>query len=185
MVRTFNKPNLKAPRYREKRLGLLNKHTIREFKDKYPLYENIDNDKLKSIIKLYNKNLWNAVIKYREGVELPYSEDFLKSIFLQVSNYNIDFRKSSEYGKILQNKNWETDGNIAKIFYSNCSTKYKFKNRELWKFEAVRDFKRSVATQYPEDWTKYIVIQNKYQMTHLYKGNIDEKSLEDYNEFEI
>ena len=57
MINNFKKPNLKGPRYREKRLGLLNKKTISEFKEKKPLYSSIDDSKLKKIIKLYNKNL--------------------------------------------------------------------------------------------------------------------------------
>ena len=32
MINNFKKPNLNAPRYREKRLGILNKETIKEFK---------------------------------------------------------------------------------------------------------------------------------------------------------
>ena len=47
MINNFKKPNLKGPRYREKRLGLLNKKTISEFKDKKPLYSSIDDSKLK------------------------------------------------------------------------------------------------------------------------------------------
>ena len=31
MINNFKKPDLKAPRYREKRLGLLNEQTIKEF----------------------------------------------------------------------------------------------------------------------------------------------------------
>jgi len=86
----------------------------------------------------------------------------------------------------LQNKNWETDGNLAKIFYTNYSTKYRFKNRELWRFEACRDFKRTVAKKYPSNWTKYVVMKNKYKVAHLYDANPEEtsKALLDYNEFE-
>ena len=62
MINNFKKPNLNAPRYREKILGLLNEETIKEFKEKKPLYSNIDNNKLKKIIKLYNAKLWNAAI---------------------------------------------------------------------------------------------------------------------------
>ena len=43
MINNFKKPDLKAPRYREKRMGLLNEETIKEFKDKKPLYSDIDN----------------------------------------------------------------------------------------------------------------------------------------------
>ena len=77
MINNFKKPNLNAPRYREKRLGLLNYETIKEFKDKKPLYSKIDNSKLKQIIKTYNIKLWKAVIENRDGVELPDSLGFL------------------------------------------------------------------------------------------------------------
>ena len=119
MINNFKKPDLKAPRYREKRLGILN-------------------------------------------------------------------ALSQQYGKVLQNKNWETDGNLGKIFYTNWSTKYRFKNRELWRFVACREFKRAVAKTYPESWTKYVVMKNKYRVAHLYDVNTEEtkKELELYNEFE-
>ena len=77
MISNFKAPNLNAPRYREKVLGLLNIDLINEFKDKYPIYLNIDKDKLKSIIKLYNKKLWEEVINNRSGVELPDSLGYL------------------------------------------------------------------------------------------------------------
>jgi len=187
MINNFKKPNLKAPRYREKRLGLLNKDTIKEFKDKKPLYSEIDNVKLKKIIKIYNKRLWETVIKNRDGVELP---DSLGYLFIGTckpsKSVNTNYALSKEYGKVLQNKNWDTDGNIGKIFYTNYSTKYRFKNRELWHFLASRDFKRSVAKEYPMSWTKYVVMKNKYRVAHLYDPNPEdtEKALKNYNEFE-
>ena len=76
---------------------------------------------------------------------------------------------SKKYGKVLQNRNWETDGKIAKIFYTNYSTKYRFRNRELWQFKATREFKRTVAKTYPEKWQKYIVMQNKKTVADMYK----------------
>ncbi len=187
MINNFKKPDLKAPRYREKRLGLLNEDTIKEFKEKKPLYSKIDNVKLKKIIKLYNVKLWNEVINSRDGVELP---DSLGYLFIGTckpsKTVNTNYALSKQYGKVLQNKNWETDGNIGKIFYTNYSTKYRFKNRELWHFVASRDFKRSVAKQYPTNWTKYVVMQNKYRVAHLYDENPEQtkEALKKYNEFE-
>ena len=174
MINNFKKPNLKAPRYREKRLGLLNGETIKEFKEKKPLYSDIDNKKLKSIIKLYNIELWKAVVKNRDGVELP---DSLGYLFIGTcpssKSVNTNYALSNQYGKVLQNKNWETDGNLGKIFYTNWSTKYRFKNRDLWRFVACRDFKRTVAKEYPANWTKYVVMKNKYRVAHLYDHNAD------------
>ena len=46
MISNFKKPNLNAPRYREKVLGLLNADLINEFKDKNPIYSKIDNNKM-------------------------------------------------------------------------------------------------------------------------------------------
>ena len=57
MISNFKKPNLNAPRYREKVLGLLNVELINEFKEKHPIYSQIDNDKLKKIIKLFNERI--------------------------------------------------------------------------------------------------------------------------------
>tara|TARA_R110001632_G_scaffold43724_1_gene111184 strand:+ start:490 stop:1056 length:567 start_codon:yes stop_codon:yes gene_type:complete len=187
MINNFKKPNLNAPRHRQKRLGLLNEQIIKEFKEKKPLYSNIDSVKLKKIIKIYNAKLWNGVIDNRDGVELP---DSLGYLFIGTcpssKSINTNYVLSNQYGKVLQNKNWETDGNLAKIFYTNYSTKYRFKNRELWRFEACRDFKRTVAKKYPSNWTKYVVMKNKYKVAHLYDANPEEtsKALLDYNEFE-
>jgi hypothetical protein len=170
MISNFKAPDLNAPRYREKVLGLLNSNLIKEFKEKYPVYENIDDTKLKKIIKLYNTKLWEEVINNREGVELP---DSLGYLFIgtcpAAKSINTNYSLSKEYGKVLQNRNLNTDGKIAKIFYTNYSTKYRFKNRELWQFKAVRQFKRSVAKTYPKQWSKYIVMESKKRVADMYK----------------
>ena len=170
MISNFKAPNLNAPRYRKKVLSLLNMDFLKEFKEKYPIYSDIDNKKLKNIIKLYNKKLWEEVIDNRNGVELP---DSLGYLFIgtcpAAKSVNTNYALSRQYGKVLQNKNFETDGKIAKIFYTNYSTKYKFRNRELWQFKATREFKRTVAKTYPEKWTKYIVMKNKNRVADMYK----------------
>ena len=172
MINNFKKPDLNAPRYREKVLGLLNADLINEFKEKNPIYSKIDNNKLKNIIKLFNGRIWEEVIKNRDGVELP---DSLGYIFIgtcpAAKTVNTNYALSKKYGKVLQNKNWETDGNVAKIFYTNYSTKYRFKNRELWQFTAVRQFKRAVASEYPKKWTRYIKMENKKRVADMYKKN--------------
>lgn len=194
MINNFKKPDLKAPRYREKRMGLLNEETIKEFKDKKPLYSDIDNVKLKKIINIYNVRLWNAVVENRDGVELP---DSLGYLFIGTcpssKSVNTNYALSNQYGKVLQNKNWETDGNLGKIFYTNYSTKYRFKNRELWRFVACRDFKRTVAKTYPENWNMYVVVDPtlKIKLAYTkalykdYKVKETAKALENYNEFDL
>jgi hypothetical protein len=170
MISNFKAPDLNAPRYREKVLSLLNSDLLKDFKDKYPMYGEIDNSKLKSIINLYNKKLWEEVINSREGVELPDSLGFL---FIgscpAAKSVNTNYALSKEYGKVLQNRNLKTDGKIAKIFYTNVSTKYRFKNRDLWQFQAVRQFKRTVAKTYPDNWPKYIVMESKRRVKDMFK----------------
>ena len=170
MISNFKKPNLNAPRYREKVFSILNIETLKEFKEKYPAYKNIDNDKLKNIIKFFNEKIWQEVIQNRDGVELPYSLGYL---FIgtcpAAKSVNTDYALSKKYGKVLQNKNWDTDGKVAKIFYTNYTTKYRFRNRELWQFVAVRQFKRSVASIYPKQWQKYISVPNKFRVADMYK----------------
>lgn len=188
MINNFKKPDLKAPRYRNKVLSLLNAETINAFKEQKPMYANIENSKLKEIIRLYNKALGAGIIDHRDGVELP---DSLGYLFLgtcpPAKSVNVDYSLSKEYGKTLRNKNWETDGNIAKIFYTNWSTKYRFKNRELWSFAAGRTLKRTVAANYPENWTKYLKMKNKFRIAQLYsaKSPAEEIELASYNEFEM
>ena len=184
MVNNFKKPDLNAPRYREKRLGLLNAGLIKDFKNQHPHYQNIDNDKLKDIIKIYNDRLWNGVIDNRDGVELPNSLGYLFiGTCAPSKSVNTNYALSKEYGKVLQNKNWETDGNIGKIFYTNWSTKYRFQHRELWRFTASRKFKRAVAESYPKNWNKYRMMKNKYRIAHLFNFDPTESELDGYDEF--
>ena len=76
---------------------------------------------------------------------------------------------AKKYGKLIQNKNWDTDGHVGKIFYTNYSPKYKFKTRELWQFTAARQFKRAVAKFYPSNWKKFVTMKTKIRVTDMYK----------------
>ena len=186
MINNFKKPDLKAPRFRFKRKAFLNKEVLNEFKETFPMYKNIDNKILKKIIKKFNENLWDGVIEYRDGVELPNS---LGYIFIGTcpprKSLNTNYALSAQYGKVLRNQNWETDGNIGKIFYTNWPSKYRFKNRELWRFEAVRKFKRNVAKRYPKNWNRYVFMKNKFKVGDLYNQKERDLDLSNYNEFEI
>lgn len=188
MINNFKKPDLNAPRYREKIITLLNKDTYDSFKEKYPAFKNVDNKILKKIITIFNKKIWENVIKNRDGVELPSSLGYLFiGTCKPASTLNINYSLSKKYGKVLTNQNWETDGNLGKIFYTNYSTKYRFRNREMWRFQAHRDFKRSVAKEYPKNWNMYMKMNPNSKVSHIYV-NQDEKCVDvfkNYNEFEF
>tara|TARA_Y100001938_G_scaffold146774_1_gene226440 strand:+ start:13261 stop:13782 length:522 start_codon:yes stop_codon:yes gene_type:complete len=170
MISNFKKPDLNKPRYREKVLSLLNVDTLEKFKEKYPMYSSVSNDKLKKVIKSFNGKVWEGVIDNRNGIELPESLGYLFIGSCPPSKkVNMNYALSKQYGKVIENKNWETDGYIGKIFYTNYSPRYKFKTRELWQFNAIRQFKRSVASVYPTKWRTYISVPNKFRVADMYK----------------
>lgn len=193
-MKEFKKPDVKAPRFRPEVYNVLNKEFFDLFRKKYPRFKNMDNESLKKVAKTFNKYIYQTVIDTRDGIELP---EALGWIFIgtcqQSKKNNIDFAKSLKYGVTVSNKNWETDGKLAKIFYSNLAPKHRIKNREFWSFRACREFKRSVSKTYPENWNMYVrldplskleTIYRKGQYKDFMKKETD-KALKTYNEFEL
>jgi len=193
-MKEFKKPDVKAPRFRPEAYNVLNKEFFDLFRKKYPRYKNMDNDALKKVAKTFNKLIYQTVIDTRDGIELP---EALGWLFIgtceQSKKNNIDFAKSVKYGVTVSNKNWETDGKLAKIFYSNLAPKHRIKNREFWSFRACREFKRSVAKSYPENWNMYVRLDPLSKLETIYrkvqqKDYVQKetmKALKTYNEFDI
>jgi hypothetical protein len=193
-MREFKKPDVKAPRFRPQVYSVLNSDFLGSFKKKFSKYKHIDDTVLKKIGKTFNTHVYQTVIDNRDGVQLPESIGWL---FIgtceQSKKENIDFAKSTKYGVIVTNRNWETDGKLAKIFFTSYALKHKMKNREFWKFVACREFKRSVAKTYPENWNMYAVAEpsKKFKLDYqniAYKNFIEvktEKELKTYNEFDL
>lgn len=193
-MREFKKPNLNAPRYRPEVHSIMNKEFFDSFKKKYPKYKNLDNKELRKIIKTFNNSFYQKVIDTRDGVLLP---EQIGWIFIGTcqspKKENIDFAKSNKYGVAVSNKNWETDGKLAKIFFTNYALKHKMKNREFWSFVACRDFKRNVSKAYAENWNMYLVVEpnKKLKLNHarnVFINSLKEKqkeALKHYNEFDL
>jgi len=193
-MKEFKKPDLKAPRFRPEAYNVLNKEYFERFKEKYPKYKNLDNKKIKDIIKAFNQTLYNTVINTRDGIQLP---DQIGWLFIgtcqQSKKQNVDFVKSKKYGVTVTNNNWDTDGKLAKIFFTNYALKHKIKNREFWSFVACRDFKRSVAKNYPENWNMYLQVEPNIKLYKAYVRSIQKDyavkqqamSLKTYNEFDL
>jgi len=191
-MKNSKKPDLKAPRYRKSRKGTLNNEFIELLKENVPGSRVLDSEMIKKIVHAFNSNLWNSVIENRDGVEIPGQ---IGHLFIgtcaRSENKNIDFKKSGEYGQIVSHQNWESNQHLAKIFYTTYSTKYKFKNHDLWKFEPTRSFKRSVAKTYPENWKKYVQIDPTIKISAMFRKGmstmIEEQgdTFDNYNEFEL
>jgi hypothetical protein len=194
MSKVFRVPDVKAPRFRQEGHNIIDKELIKKFKEKHPKYKKLSQTEFYSIVKKFNETLWENVIDGRDGVDLP---EGIGSLFIgtckRPKSANIDYAKSRKYGVSVSNTNWETDGKLAKIFYTSYASKYKFEFRECWSFVACRNFKRSVAKTYPENWTIYMQVDPVKKLRNFYKSSeirkVNEKKLNrklvNYNEFEI
>ena len=67
------------------------------------------------------------------------------------------------------------------------------KNKEFWSFVACREFKRSVAKTYPENWNMYVAVDPTAKLRLTYQKVIKKQlaikkqnaDLKTYNEFDI
>jgi hypothetical protein len=194
MCASFRKPDLKAPRFREKKFNILSKQLFAEFREKYKEHKDMSYEQFKDIITAFNNNLYKGVIDNRNGIELPEGLGF---IFIgtcpPTKKTNIDYKKSTEYGVITNHKNWDSNNNLMKIFYTNSKVKYHLQNKQLWAFEGVRDFKRTASKTYRDEWTKYVVVDKTKRISAMidkvkkkqYAVEITEKQLANYDEFKM
>ena len=79
-MKKFKKPDLNAPRFRNKSMSILNSHLLKDFKKRYPEYKNLSIQEFKKIIKVFNCNIVEGIIENRNGIELP---DGLGYIFMR------------------------------------------------------------------------------------------------------
>lgn len=194
MATPYKKPDLNAPRYRPKKLNLTNNQVYEQFITDHPKFKGLTVSQFKEVIKTFNGKIWETVIANRDGVELP---EQLGYIFIgtcpRKHGDNPDRVKSIQYGVKVQNQNWESDQYVAKIFYTNFETKYRFKHHEMWGFSGVRDFKRTVAKTYPQEWKKYVQVDNLVKVSLLFrkqkfkdfKKQETAQLLEEYDEFNL
>lgn len=194
MATNYKKPDLNAPRYRPTKLNLTNQQVYQQFMDENPRFGSLTLTQFKEVIKSFNGKIWQHVIDNRDGVELP---EQLGYLFIgtcpRKKGENVDYKTSGEYGVKIQNRNWESDQYIAKIFYTNFETKYRFKHHEMWGFTGLRDFKRTVAKTYPQEWKKYVQVDNLVKVSLLFrkqkfkdfKKQETAKLLEEYDEFNL
>lgn len=183
-MKLFKAPDIHAPRFRKKTLNLLNLSTIDEFKAEHPEYEDLDVEIYKKIVKTFNEKIWRTVIDKRDGVSLPENLGFL---FIgtceKPKKKNVNYGLSQKLGKNTTHQNLESDSKLAKIFYTNYSAKYKFTNRDLWMFSAVRQFKRELAKEYSNNWMRYINIKSNEKVSHIFSSRLREhKPLREYQD---
>jgi len=191
----FKIPDLNAPRFYQRSHNIITKEFIENFVKKYPKYKGITKSEIKKIVKVFNTNSWKETLEHRDGIKLPES---VGSLFIGTCpppkvQYNPDYNLLHKKNIVASNKNWETDGNIAKIFFTSYSEKYKYRFREHWMFHPVRVFKRTVAKEYPKNWTMFHKVDPKKKLSDQFLKAINKdkferaskKKLENYNDLEL
>jgi hypothetical protein len=187
------KLNRKGPRYKAPRFNTLSAEWLSEIAE-HPDSKVTNEHKIKKIIVEANKAIADAIVDFRDGIELP---EQLGYMFLGTCQpkvrKNVDFKTTDHYLKVIQHRNWESDNYLAKIFYTNYETKYKFKFNDLWGFKGCRELTKKVGVEYPENWKKYIQVDHTLKVARLYrkylyqeeKKVIDKERLKDYNPLEL
>ena len=188
-------PDRNAPRFRTKWECVNTPEFIRKFKEKYPQYAHYNGKVLMGFLNRHCDKITEAVATTREGVELPEGIGYLFVVMVTMPKRKetcVSWGKSLELGVIVHYSNHHTDGKMPKIMYSNCNTKYKFENRQLWGFTACRNFKQLVSSLAEEMYTIYtpLVSRKKIQETIMktkiknQKEYDQNEDLKVYNEFE-
>jgi hypothetical protein len=187
-------PDPKAPRFRKKRLNILERKFFRRLKKESPSLAALSDSDIRNIIETFHKSLWQAVIDCRDGVELP---EQLGHIFVGTcppkKSVNKNYHVSNRYKTLVQHRNFESDQHVAKIFYTTFLNKYRFKNHDLWVFTGCREFTRGVSRVYPERWNMYLKIDPMIKINTMFRSNYRKLSVKDaqqdfletYNELEI
>jgi hypothetical protein len=163
MHKEFKIPDLSAPRFVQKSHQVINDEFMDAFVSKYPKYKDLQKSKFKKIIRAFNENVWQLAIETRDGVRLP---ENLGVIFIGAcpppkTSFNPDFNLLHTKEIVASNKNWETDGHLAKIFFLNHAEKFKYRFKDLWVFRPGRVFKRTVSKEFPKNWNMYHKIDSK------------------------
>lgn len=189
----FNAPNIKGPRFRKGCKNILTKQLYKEFLKEYPQHATMTFDQFKKSIEKNSEKMWKTVIADRDGIELPIGGSvFIGNTKISVKN-NYDIQASIKANAPIKHRNYETDGHVAKIYYSPRLSKLFGRDRSLWSFTGYRTFKRTLAKEYPKNWKNYRMVESFREIVNTYKKakrkeyvmTSIEQSTKNYNEFDL
>lgn len=192
-MRKFSDIDRTKPRFRPDRYEPINDAFINELNEKVPETKNIKKADISKVIKDFNDYVREFICENREGVELPQGIGYLFLGVCKNSANTINMPMSTKYKQKISFKNWNSDGRLGKIFYSNSSVKYKIVDNNLWIFRPAREFKKDSSKAFSENWKIFIEIDPKIKLStylrdHSYQRAVDKfrkESAEKYNEFNI
>lgn len=160
------------PRFRgcSGRTSVLSKQLWEEYNIKNP--ENtVTWQEFKNCILESNRAIYTHVIDNRDGFEFPKLLGFnFIATCKRPKKKNVDFKTSEQVGKVVYHRNYDTDGKIAKIFYTNFGIKYKLRNRRLWVFTACREYRDALKPVYRQNYNRYIEISAITKIWRLFSN---------------
>jgi hypothetical protein len=148
-----------APRFRKTsgRYCVISRELFKRYKEKYPesrlTYKDFSGFLLEHV-----ELITEEVCSDRDGVKLPYA---IGNFFIgacKPKSTPIDYKKSQQYGIQVKANNFETNGLLGKIFFTNYAEgkrKYKIANRKVWGFAPARRFKLKVSGSFKKNFQYY------------------------------
>ena len=199
MAKTPNRPparvpDLNAPRFRKLRHSIIDEDFINDFLQEHPEYKGMREVSkkgfIKKVIHKFNSYIWKHVLVNRDGIDLP---ERLGVVFVgaKTSMYNpVKYGVSAAVGKEVRTTNPETNGLIARVFYSRHSRNHGITVRTIWGFKICRAFARELASVFKTSYNMFQRVENKRQLMILFEERTKKKGSgnvyvpTDYNEFE-
>jgi len=189
----FNAPNIKGPRFRKYFKSVLTTTLYEKFIKANPKHAGITFEQFVGTVDTSLEKMWNVTLVERDGIELPIGGSlFVGSTKIKVKN-NYNIQASIKANTPIKHRNYDTDGYVAKIYYSPHLAKVSGRDRSIWSFKGARDYKRTLSKIYPGNWKKFIVVAELYTVVNEYQRlrarnyftESTEKAVQTYNEFDL
>jgi len=189
----FSAPNIKGPRFRKNTKHILTLDMYKNFIKSHLKYKDLTFDQFTTCVNLCSQKMWKASIDERDGVELPIGGTIFIASAKITKKHNYDIQASIAANTPIKHRNYDTDGYSAKICYSPRLAKISGRDKSIWLFRGVREYKRAISKQYPKNWKKYIMIEDMYNIVKNYKkarskhyfAESTERAVQTYNEFDL
>jgi len=175
----FKKPDVTAPRLRLLNFDVLKNKRLDNSTGKildfytrlklvYPNVEKYTNKEIKKMINRCNKEVIRTQCLFtREGAELPAN---LGHIFMgtgpQIANPSVKTKDSIVNKKVSMTleevrifANPHTEGNIARIYYTNYEAKFRFEGAGMWMFKPGQEMRSIACKAYTENWRMYFHVR--------------------------
>jgi hypothetical protein len=190
---SFSAPNLTGPRFRKDFNTVLNRTLYKSFIKANPKHAGITYEEFGKVIDTTLTKMWKVTLDERDGIDLPIGGSlFVGSTKIKVKN-NYDIQASIRANTPIKHRNYDTDGHVAKIYYSPHLARVSGRDRSIWSFKGARDYKRTLSKVYPGNWKKFIVVAELYTVVNEYQRlrarnyftESTERAVQTYNEFDL